>query len=180
MKKLLTTIAIMMALTLTGKAQSYTGYITSDINLMDSTGEKVIKKCRKGDGILIYTLDVYKGGKYKIHHINGVKDGFISRKDVLLAQSVPYTALTMDEIKQAIRDTEMKRPMLKLFNNTSDKLSLKFGKEQITLAPKERMELRLEKGKYYYKLVMPGFDPYYGIERLEEHRMYDWEFYVGK
>ena len=161
-------------------AQTYLGYITSDVNIVDSTGEKVTKKSRKGDGILIYTLDLYGKDNYKVHHINGNRDGFLSRKNILLVKSVPYLAMTQEEIKQAIIDSEMKMPLLKLYNNTKGKLSLKFGNEKIVLKPQERMELKMNKGKYYYKLAIEGQEAYYGVEVLAEHKMYDWEFYLGK
>lgn len=172
--------ALLTSLLFESNAQSYIGYLADNVELRDSSGQKITKKAKKGDGVLIYTLDVFDGDKYKVHHINSAKDGYIFRKDVLLEKSVPYTAQTMDEIKQAIRDTEMRLPVLKLYNNTKDKLSLKFGKEEIVLKPQERTSMRMDKGKYYYKLRMPGFDPYYGVEILEEHKLYDWEFYVGK
>ncbi len=179
MKKLLL-FTLLSWLTLSAGAQSYIGYLAQNIELKDSLDKKVTKKGRKGDGVLVYNLEVYKGGKYKVHHINSGKDGFIYRKDVLLQKSVPYTAQTMDEIKQAILETEMKDPLIKMYNNTKDKLSIKFGKEDIVLAPQERMSLKMNKGRYYYKLKMPGYDPYYGVEILEDHRLYDMEFFIGK
>ena len=179
MKKILIFTTVVL-LALEAKSQSYIGYLAANIELKDSSNTKVTKKGRKGDGVLVYNLDVYEGGKYKVHHINSGKDGYILRKDVLLQKSVPYTAQTMDEIKQAILETEMKDPMLQLYNNTKKSLSIKFGKEDIVLAPQERMSLKMNKGRYYYKLKMPGYDPYYGVEVLEDHRLYDMEFFVGK
>lgn len=176
--KLLTILTI--ALASQAYSQTYLGYLTSDVSITDSTGAKVIKKSKKGDGILIYTLDLYSKDNYKVHHINGNKDGYLSRKDILLVKSVPYLAQTQDEIKQAIIDSEMKMPVLKLYNNTKGKLSLKFGSEKIELKPQERLSVKMNKGKYYYKLAMEGQQAYYGVEVLTEHKMYDWEFYLGK
>lgn len=178
--KTLQTLLFLLVFSIASKSQSYIGYLADNVELRDSTDEKVTKKGRKGDGVLVYTLDVYKGGKYKVHHINSGKDGFIFRKDVLLQKSVPYTAQTLSEIKQAILETEMKDPVVNMYNNTKDKISIKYGKENINLAPQERLSLKLAKGKYYYKFKLPGVDPYYGVEVLEDHRLYDMEFYVGR
>lgn len=173
-------VFLILLISFSSRSQSYIGYLADNIELKDSLDAKTIKKCKKGDGVLVYNLDVFKGGKYKVHHINSGKDGFIYRKDVLLQKSVPYTAQSLDDIKKAILETEMKDPMLKFYNNTKDKLSIKFGKENIVLAPQERMSLKMAKGKYYYKFKMDGIDPYYGVEVLEDHRLYDMEFYIGK
>lgn len=164
----------------TANSQSYIGYLVDNIEIKDSLNDKIVKKGRKGDGVLVYNLDVYQGGKYKVHHINSGKDGFILRKDVLLQKSVPYTAQSLDDIKKAILETEMKDPMLKFYNNTKDKISIKYGKENIELAPQEKLSMKMAKGKYYYKFKLPGVDPYYGVEVLEDHRLYDMEFYVGR
>ena len=165
---------------LTADAQSYIGYLVDNIEIKDSLNEKIVKKGRKGDGVLVYNLNVYEGGKYKVHHINSAKDGFILRKDVLLQKSVPYTAQSIDDIKKAILETEMKDPMLKFYNNTKGKIQIKYGKENIELAPQEKLSLKMAKGKYYYKFKLQGVDPYYGVEVLEDHRLYDMEFYVGR
>lgn len=178
--KLIAIILFSFLCTLSANAQSYIGYLVDHIEIKDSLNEKTIKKGRKGDGVLVYNLDVFEGGKYKIHHINSGKDGFILRKDVLLQKSVPYTAQSLDDIKKAILETEMKDPMVNMYNNTKGKISIKYGKENIELAPQEKMSLKLAKGKYYYKFKMQGVDPYYGVEVLEDHRLYDMEFYVGK
>jgi hypothetical protein len=178
--KLLILILTSFLFAITVNAQSYIGYLVDQVEIKDSLNQKIIKKGRKGDGVLVYNLDVYEGGKYKIHHINSGIDGWINRKDILLQKSVPYTAQSLDDIKKAILETEMKDPLLKLYNNTKDKISIKYGKENIELAPQEKMSLKMTKGKYYYKFKMPGVDPYYGVEVLEDHRLYDMEFYVGK
>jgi hypothetical protein len=180
MKKLVFLFMAFFAMAITAHSQSYIGYMSDKVDIMDSTGKVIVKRARKGDGVLVYTLQVYQGKKYKIHHINSSKDGYIFREDVLLEKSVPYTAQTLEEIKQAIRDTEMRDPLLKMYNNTDGKLTFKFGKEQYELNPKERVTVKLTSGKYYYKLKTKGYDPYYGVEILENHRLYDWEFYLGK
>lgn len=169
-----------LLLAFSAKSQSYIGYLVDNIELKDSLDQKTTKKGRKGDGVLVYNLDVYEGGRYKVHHINSGKDGFILRKDVLLQKSVPYTAQTLDDIKKAILETEMKDPMLKFYNNTKGKISIKYGKENIELAPQEKLSMKMAKGKYYYKFKMQGIQPFYGVEVLEDHRLYDMEFYVGK
>jgi hypothetical protein len=179
MKLLIITI-YSLVFALSANSQSYIGYLVDNIEVKDSLNDRIVKKARKGDGVLVYTLDVYQGGKYKIHHINSGKDGFIQRKDVLLQKSVPYTAQSLNDIKKAILETEMKDPMINMYNNTKDKISIKYGKENIELAPQEKMSLKMAKGKYYYKFKLPGIDPYYGVEVLEDHRLYDMEFYVGK
>jgi len=173
-------IAFTVAVFSQSYAQTYLGYLTSDVNITDSTGSKVTCGSKKGDGILIYTLDLYGKDSYKVHHINKNKDGFLSRQNILLVKSVPYLAQTQDEIKQAIMDSEMKMPVLNLYNNTKGKLSLKMGKEQIEMQPQERLSMKMNKGKYYYKLALEGQQAYYGVEVLTEHKMYDWEFYLGK
>ncbi len=180
MKKLILLITFGLGTLTMSHAQSYIGYLSNRVDIMDSSGRNVVKKTRKGDGVLVYTLEVYHGKKYKVHHINSGKDGFIHREHVLLEKSVPYTAQTMDDIKQAIKDTEMRDPMIKMYNNTDDKLNFKFGKQEIELNPQERMSMKLTSGRYYYKLKTKGYDPYYGVEVLENHRLYDWEFYIGK
>lgn len=179
MKSLIIIVASLL-FTFSANSQSYIGYLVDNIEVKDSLNEKIVKKGRKGDGVLVYNLDVYQGGKYKIHHINSGKDGFILRKEVLLQKSVPYTAQSLDDIKKAILETEMKDPMVNMYNNTKDRISIKYGKENIELAPQEKMSLKMTKGKYYYKFKLPGVDPYYGVEVLEDHRLYDMEFYVGK
>lgn len=180
MKNYLLLLFTIMGIASAAYSQSYIGYLADKVEIKDSTGKKIVKKARKGDGVLVYTLHVYHGKKYKVHHINSSKDGFINREEVLLEKSVPYTALTMEEIKQAIRDTEMRDPVIKMYNNTEDKLSFKFGKQEFELNPQERVSLKIESGRYYYKLKTKGYDPYYGVEHLENHRLYDWEFYIGK
>ena len=175
MKTIKLIIFLTIAITSQAYSQTYLGYLTSDVSIIDSTGSKIIKKANKGDGILIYTLDLFNKDNYRVHHINGNKDGFL-----LLVKSVPYLASTKDEIKQAIVDSEMSMPLLKLYNNTKGKLSLKFGKEKIEMKPQERLAVKFNKGKYYYKLAFEGQQAYYGVEVLTEHKMYDWEFYLGK
>lgn len=180
MKKLLLVFAATIGCLCVAKAQSYIGYLSERVDIMDSTGKKVTKRGFKGDGVLVYTLDVYDGKKYKVHHINSGKDGYIRREQVLLEKSVPYIAQSMDEIKQAIRETEMRDPMIKMYNNTDGLLYFKFGKEEITLNPQERVAMKMSSGRYYYKLKTKGYTPYYGVERLENHHLYDWEFYIGE
>lgn len=154
--------------------QSYLGYVNHPTELID-TLYKPIRSVSKGDALFVISLDS-QFGHYNVVHIKSNKEGFIPRKHVSLERVVPQTE---DNIFSSIKKSEVRDPVIKIFNSSRIPISVKLNNTIYDISPKERTTIHLKAGRYYYRVSNPEIEPYYGSEELDEYKLYEWEFYIG-
>lgn len=155
-------------------AQSYLGYANQQTDLID-TLNRPIRSITKGDALFVISLDA-QFGHYNVVHIKSNKEGFIPRKCISLERVVPQTE---DNIFSSIKTSEVKDPVIKIFNSSRIPISVKLNNTIYDINPKERTTIHLKAGKYYYRVSNPAIEPYYGSEEVDEYKLYEWEFYIG-
>ncbi len=156
-------------------SQSYLGYATQHVDLIDSN-YTTIKTVAKGDALFVISLDVQQG-HYNVIHIKSNKEGFIPRKNVALERVVPQIE---ENIFSSIKQSDVKDPIIKVYNNSKMALTIKLNNTFYEINPKDRTTIHLKAGRYYFRVSNPDMDPYYGSEVLDDYKLYEWEFYIGE
>lgn len=156
-------------------SQSYLGYSILNTDLIDTT-YKPIKHITKGDALFVISLEAQQG-HYNVIHIKSNTEGFIPRKNVMLERVVPQTE---ENLFSTIKQSEVRDPIVKVFNNSKAGMTVKLNDTLYEIRPKEKTTIHLKPGKYYYRISTADINPYYGTEILDEYKLYEWEFYIGE
>jgi hypothetical protein len=154
--------------------QSYLGYVNTTSELID-TNNRQIKHIPKGDAVFIISLDL-QFGHYNVVHINSSKEGFLPRKNIIIERVIPQTE---SNVFNSIKKSEIKDPILKIFNSSKYAMILKIDNIFYEINAKEKKAIHLTKGRHYYRVSSPYMEPYYGTETLDDFHLYEWEFYIG-
>lgn len=155
-------------------AQSYLAYANESMDLID-TNYATIKHIPKGDALFLVSLE-NAHGYYNVIHIKSNKEGFVPRKHIQIERVIPQIE---ENIFTSVQTSDAKDPILKVYNNSKMPMILKINNVHYDVAPKERKNIHLKKGRFYYRVSTSNVEPYYGTETLDDFRLYEWEFYIG-
>jgi hypothetical protein len=154
--------------------QSYLGYISKATELID-TNRTIVKHLPKGDAVFLISLELQEG-YYNIVHIKSNKEGFIPRKDVVIERVIPQTE---GNVFTSIKTSDVKDPIIKVFNNSKYAMTVKINDVLYELQAKEKRAIHLKNGRLYYRVSSQYIEPYYGTEIIENFHLYEWEFYIA-
>ncbi len=174
MKHFLISITFFLAFLTNAFGQSYLGYIGKSTELID-TNRAIIKHLPKGDAVFLTSLELQEG-HYNIVHIKSNKEGFIPRKDVVIERVIPQTE---GNVFTSIKTSDVKDPIIKVFNNSKYGMTVKINSVLYELQPKEKRTIHLKNGRLYYRVSCQYIEPYYGTELIENFHLYEWEFYIA-
>jgi hypothetical protein len=153
-------------------AKTYLAYAKQPIAMVDSN-HAPIKHIEKGDALYVLS-DKHYHGQLRVVHVKTHSEGFIPAHEVLIEKEISF----MELMSGNFTHSEVQNPELVIRNSTHADMMIKIGEHEYALKPHEIKSIHLSKGKYYYRVIIPEIEHYYGIEVLDEYKRYDWDFYV--
>ncbi len=159
-----------------GNAQSYLGWVTTQVNLREGPGTNhgIISSMPQGTQIFIVS-NTTENGFVNIIDIASNKEGYVSKAYIEQGDEIE---ISQGGIFQPTGETSTYKPEIKIYNNTIKTLTLKLNDIIYTFASRERKSFHVDPGVYNYRASAPGVIPNLGMENLENSRGYEWEFYI--
>lgn len=159
------------------KSQSYLGYVTTTVNFRSeaNTSCQILRSLQRGNALFVISKDKVNGF-YHVLDIETNKEGYVHGNYVQLDKALPKNE---QGIFTPTGKTSEYKPVVKIYNNTSETLTLKLNDELYTFSPHQRRSLTLSPGSYSYRASAPGVLPDYGTESMQSNYEYEWEFYIS-
>jgi len=172
------TLPLLISLLIGGScmAQSYIAYTTAPVYLTDSTGHHHVDHTGKGDAVILPSLE-HKHGMYRAIHIKNKKEGFINVHDITIEKSIPVSE---SDVFGSVANSDVKDPIIKIHNKSKKMMTIYFNQEKFDLEPQQVTTIRIKAGKYHSKVIIPDVDPIYCYDTLEDYKLYDWNYFVGR
>ncbi|MFW5871985.1 MAG: SH3 domain-containing protein [bacterium] len=177
MNKKIFIVFLLVFFSVSVKAQSYLGYVTTTVNFRSepNTSCRILGSLQRGNALFIISKDKVNGF-YHVLDIETNKEGYVHGNYVQIDKELP-------ENEQGIFTPTGKiseyKPVVKIYNNTDKTLTLKLNDEIYTFSPHQRRSLTLSSGSYSFRASAPGVLPNYGTENIENNYEYEWEFYIS-
>jgi hypothetical protein len=162
---------------MTCSAQSYLGYTICPTYLTDSTGHHQVVHTGKGDAIILPSLE-HKHGMYKVVHIRSKKEGFISAHEITIEKAVPVSVES--DLFTALANSDVKDPIIKIHNKSKKTMTVILNQDKYDIEPHQTTTIKTKAGKYHSKVIIPDTDPIYCLDQLEDYKLYDWNYFVGR
>lgn len=158
-------------------SQSYLGTISKEVNLREgpSSDYGIIRSLKAGTQIFISSLET-ENDFYSIINIATNEEGYVHKSFVRVGKLV---ARSSESVFTPDGDSSSYDSEVKIFNNTSKKLTLKMNSELFYFSPYETKNISISPGEYDFRASAPGVIPYIGTERLKSNQAYSWQFYIS-
>ncbi len=154
--------------------QTYLAYAKQSVIMVDSNRARV-RHIEKGDAFYLLSDKKYHG-YFRVVQIKTHQEGFVSARKVIVEGEIPLTQVGTGNYTIS----EVQNPELVIRNGTHALMTVKIGEHEYDVPPHQTKAMHLSKGKYYYRVMVPEIDHYYGVEVLEEYKRYEWEFYLDE
>ncbi|HSJ66466.1 MAG TPA: SH3 domain-containing protein [Anditalea sp.] len=159
-----------------GHSQSYLGWVTTQVNFREGPGTNTKVMGTLPEGTQIFIISAVPVNDFiSIIDIATNKEGYVSRTFVKQGDLIQ---VSQGGTFQPTGETAAYEPEIKIYNNTDKTLTLLMNEVIYTFHSRERKSLKLNPGIYKYRASAPGVIPDLGVERLENNRGYEWEFYI--
>jgi len=149
--------------------QSYLGWVTQSANLREGPGTnyRVLETLPAGMEIFIYSV-TGENNFYQVKVIETDTDGYISKSLVKLGEVV----MEAKEGEGPIQPTGTKTlgdPQIKIFNNTSERLTLMLNGERYVFTQRQTKTITIPAGKYKFTASAPGVLPCIGTKQFDNY-----------
>ena len=157
-------------------AQSYIAYTTDPLYLTDSCGHHQIVHTGKGDGLILPSL-VHHHGMYKAIHIRSKKEGYVNVHEITIEKTLNGSE---SDLFGALASSDVKDPIIKVHNKSKQTMTVMLNQEKYEVEPHQVATIKVKAGKYHSKVLMEDADPIYCFDTLEDYKLYDWNYSLGK
>lgn len=157
-------------------SQSYLGYTTKKVAMRDGPGKEyeVLLTLQKNSPVFLFSMTT-ENDYYHIIDIETNTEGYIPSTYI---KNIENLKKTSDKVFSSTGPISSYNPEIRVYNNTSKKMTLKLNSTAYIFDPQESKTIYLSPGTYNFTASASGVIPNYGSKYFEQGMGYEWEFYI--